>query len=122
MHEQSNIIAADSASSRPDSVISDTANPTFSAAKQYKPEPVRLQSTFQPASSPDHFNYRFLVYNNVGIVKTIQDNNIDVDFHDNETHYNLFFPNTGIVLRMCVLDVILTLPRSPSSIPEKKTF
>jgi len=111
VHEQSNIFAADSASSRPDSVISDTANPAFSAAKLYKPEPVRLQSTFQPASSPDHFNFRFLVYNNVGIVKTIQDNNIDVDFHDNETHYNLFFPNTENYSMAALTDKILVLAR-----------
>jgi len=107
VHEQSNILA-DPASSRPDSVISDSVIPV---TKQYKPEPVRLQPTFQPASSPDHFNFRFLVYNSVGIVKTIQDNNIDVDFHDNETHYNLFFPNTENYSMAALTDKILVLAR-----------
>ena len=45
---------------------------------------------------------RFLVYNQVGIVQTIQDNNIDVDFHNEATHYNLFFNNPGNISNIII--------------------
>ena len=38
---------------------------------------------------------RFLAYNSVGFVKTIEDSNIVVEFHDIDTHHSEFYNNTG---------------------------
>jgi len=110
---------AELGSSRPGSAAS-----SYSAVNRAAPAPVeiRLQASFQPSSSPDHFNYRFLVYNHVGIVKTIQENNIDVDFHDSSTHYNLFFRNPDNYTMAALTDKVLVLAREgDDELPGKVT-
>lgn len=100
IHEKSTILAGDPGgdlgSSRPVTPSSEQGVPVQTSKPRVVQAEVRLQPTFQPASSPDHFSYRFLVYNSVGLVKTIEDSNIVVEFHDNDTHHSEFFNNTGI--------------------------
>ena len=47
-------------SSRPVSAASTFSN---NRPAYRQPEPLQLQKPFQPSSSPDHFTFRFLVYN-----------------------------------------------------------
>ncbi|XP_046676836.1 WD repeat and HMG-box DNA-binding protein 1-like isoform X1 [Homalodisca vitripennis] len=49
-----------------------------------------LQPPFQPSSTPVSLQYRFMVWNDVGIVKqtnTEEENAIDVEFHDTVLHH-----------------------------------
>uniref|UniRef100_A0A1B6MKD1 Uncharacterized protein n=1 Tax=Graphocephala atropunctata TaxID=36148 RepID=A0A1B6MKD1_9HEMI len=49
-----------------------------------------LQPPFQPSSTPISLQYRFMVWNDVGIVKqtnTEDENAIDVEFHDTNHHH-----------------------------------
>ena len=95
-------------SSRPTSAAS-----SFSEVSRPAPrvEQIRLQSAFQPGASPDHFTFRFLVYNRIGIVKTIQENCIDVEFHNSDTHYNLFFRNPDNYTMAALTDKVIVLGR-----------
>ena len=99
--EEGHLVHADAAvlgpvSSRPGSAASShPASFRDAPGGGYRPAPVQLQPSFQPGASPDHFEFRFLVYNEWGMVKTVQDSGIDVSFHDIATHYNLFFRNPG---------------------------
>lgn len=59
------------------------------------PKPM-LQKPFQPGSSPNDEDNRFLCWNNTGIIraqKTSMDQSIDVMFHDTEKHSSLNFKN-----------------------------
>lgn len=55
-----------------------------------------LQPTFQPTSTPTHFQYRLMVYNEVGMVRhtnTDEENSIDVEFHDSSVHHSFRINN-----------------------------
>ncbi|XP_023235123.1 WD repeat and HMG-box DNA-binding protein 1-like [Centruroides sculpturatus] len=56
-----------------------------------------LQPAFQPSSTPDHWDHRFMVWNNIGIVKcynTEEENSIDVEFHDTSIHHAIHLINS----------------------------
>ncbi|XP_041351144.1 WD repeat and HMG-box DNA-binding protein 1-like [Gigantopelta aegis] len=60
----------------------------------YKPTP--LQRPFQPASTPEHLQSRFMKWNSVGIIKqynTEEENSIDIEFHDAATHHAMHITN-----------------------------
>jgi len=97
----------DMASSRPASA----ASSALQSHHQRQVMKVNLQPAFQPSASPLHFTFRFLVYNQVGIVQTIQDNNIDVDFHNEATHYNLFFNNPDNYSMAALTEKLVVLAR-----------
>ncbi|KAL1458238.1 hypothetical protein WDU94_008400 [Cyamophila willieti] len=55
-----------------------------------------LQPSFQPTSTPTHFQYRFMVYNDVGMVRhtnTDEENSIDIEFHDSSVHHSFRINN-----------------------------
>lgn len=60
-------------------------------------EPSRkLQSPFQPSSSPVHLQHRYMVWNSVGIVRcfnTETESSIDVEFHDASFHHTMHLDN-----------------------------
>ena len=61
--------------------------------------PCKLQEPFQPGSSPAHLQNRYMVWNNVGIVRCYEEdgsgeNSIDVEFHDTSVHHALHIPNS----------------------------
>lgn len=61
------------------------------------PAPTPLQQAFQPASTPVHWDHRFMVWNNIGIVKcynTEEENSIDVEFHDTSMHHAIHLTNS----------------------------
>lgn len=61
------------------------------AAKSYP-----MQEYFQPGSTPDHLEHRYLVYNHVGIVRSHsddKDNAIEVEFHDSSKHHGIHMNN-----------------------------
>uniref|UniRef100_A0A1B6DME6 Uncharacterized protein n=1 Tax=Clastoptera arizonana TaxID=38151 RepID=A0A1B6DME6_9HEMI len=52
--------------------------------------PIELQPPFQPSSSPVHLQHRYMVWNDLGIVRQVNTEDetaIDVEFHDIGTHY-----------------------------------
>uniref|UniRef100_A0A4W3I662 WD repeat and HMG-box DNA-binding protein 1 n=1 Tax=Callorhinchus milii TaxID=7868 RepID=A0A4W3I662_CALMI len=68
------------------------------------PEPVRYlgpvptpqQKPFQPCSTPSHLMHRFMMWNSVGIIRCyndVQDNAIDVEFHDTSVHHAMHLSN-----------------------------
>ncbi|CAB4066724.1 WDHD1 [Lepeophtheirus salmonis] len=57
---------------------------------------MKLQDTFQPASTPVHLSSRFMVWNSIGIVKAqnLDDESaIDIEFHDTSIHHAFHLPN-----------------------------
>ena len=73
-------------SSRPPSPV--TRRPPQPSSKRQEP--------FQPGSSPVHLNHRYMVWNNVGIVRCFDEDvgSIEVEFHDTSIHHGLHIPNT----------------------------
>lgn len=60
-------------------------------ARIYKHQP-----PFQPSSTPSDLEHRYLVWNNVGIVRAHSDDgegSIDVEFHDASVHHSLHMTN-----------------------------
>uniref|UniRef100_T1H2D8 WD repeat-containing protein 55 homolog n=1 Tax=Megaselia scalaris TaxID=36166 RepID=T1H2D8_MEGSC len=59
--------------------------------KEYK-----MQQPFQPSSTPSDLENRYLLWNEVGLVKSYtsgEDSSINVEFHDVATHHNLHVNN-----------------------------
>lgn len=55
-----------------------------------------LQSPFQPSETPKSLEHRYMVWNNVGIVRahaTSNENSIEVEFHDASIHHGLHMVN-----------------------------
>lgn len=55
-----------------------------------------LQPAFQSSSTPSHLEHRYMVWNNVGIVKahtTDAENSIGVEFHDASVHHDIHVGN-----------------------------
>ncbi|XP_055601577.1 WD repeat and HMG-box DNA-binding protein 1 [Uranotaenia lowii] len=72
----------------------DRAHSVMSDRYQVKSYP--MQDYFQPSSTPDHLEHRFLVYNHVGIVRAHSDdkeNSIEVEFHDSQKHHGIHLNN-----------------------------
>ncbi|KAL5259164.1 hypothetical protein ACHWQZ_G009576 [Mnemiopsis leidyi] len=66
-----------------------------------EPEPEyvgpELQEAFQVSSSPDHLKFRYLVWNDVGIITSREEEDssyINIDFHDSTTHHPLHMVNS----------------------------
>ncbi|XP_046632303.1 WD repeat and HMG-box DNA-binding protein 1-like isoform X3 [Daphnia pulicaria] len=79
--------------SRPSSPLAGhSRRPYQSSSKKREP--------FQPGSSPVHLHHRYMVWNNVGIVKCFGEegdqsaSSIEVEFHDSSIHHGLHIPNT----------------------------
>ncbi|CAL1269183.1 unnamed protein product [Larinioides sclopetarius] len=56
-----------------------------------------IQRPFQPSSTPINLDRRFMLWNNVGIVRcydTEEENSIDVEFHDANVYHPLHLNNT----------------------------
>ena len=56
-----------------------------------------MQPAFQPGSTPEELEHRFMVWNSVGIVtctRTETENMIDVEFHDSDIYRPIHLPNT----------------------------
>ncbi|GIY66224.1 WD repeat and HMG-box DNA-binding protein 1 [Caerostris extrusa] len=56
-----------------------------------------VQKPFQPSSTPINLDQRFMLWNNVGIVRcydTEEENSIDVEFHDANVYHPLHINNT----------------------------
>ncbi|XP_055381081.1 WD repeat and HMG-box DNA-binding protein 1 [Condylostylus longicornis] len=69
--------------------ISDTDHRIFT--KKFK-----QQEPFQPGAAPDDLDDRYLVWNNIGIVRSINsddENSIHIEFHDVTTHHALHINN-----------------------------
>ncbi|XP_063971990.1 WD repeat and HMG-box DNA-binding protein 1 [Diachasmimorpha longicaudata] len=65
--------------------------------KQVLPE-VHLQDAFQPGSTPVHLLSRFMMWNDVGIVRCYkseddEDSTIEVEFHDSSIHHGMHMNN-----------------------------
>ena len=65
------------------------------------PPTTKRQAPFQPGSSPVHLHHRYMVWNNVGIVRCFGEDggesglaSIEVEFHDTSIHHGLHIPNT----------------------------
>ncbi|XP_069986368.1 WD repeat and HMG-box DNA-binding protein 1 [Penaeus vannamei] len=57
-----------------------------------------IQKPFQPGMSPEHLNDRYMLWNNVGIVRQYSsedENSIDVEFHDTSVHHALHLNNNS---------------------------
>lgn len=57
---------------------------------------VPLQEPFQPSATPKHLEHRYLLWNDVGIVRahcTDSENSIDVEFHDANVHHSIHMSN-----------------------------
>ncbi|CAL4136064.1 unnamed protein product, partial [Meganyctiphanes norvegica] len=55
-----------------------------------------IQKPFQPGMSPEHHSDRYMVWNNVGVVKQYSsedENSVDVEFHDTAVHHGLHLNN-----------------------------
>ncbi|GAB6021814.1 WD repeat and HMG-box DNA binding-domain containing protein 1 [Chamberlinius hualienensis] len=55
-----------------------------------------IQSSFQPGSTPVHYQRRFMVWNSVGIVRcfnTEEENAIEIEFHDTSVHHSMHLEN-----------------------------
>lgn len=78
-------------SSRPASPMAGSKRIVQSSTKRQEP--------FQPGSSPVHLHHRYMVWNNVGIVRCFGEedqgiSSIEVEFHDTSIHHGLHIPNT----------------------------
>ena len=70
---------------------------THTESKATIPE-INLQAPFQPGSSPIHLLSRFMVWNEIGIVKCYvtddeDDSSIEVEFHDTTIHHSMHMNN-----------------------------
>ena len=75
----------------------------------------RTQPAFQPGASPEGLTNRFLVYNNVGIVKSHQsdaESSLDVEFHDVAVHHSLHLPNSENYNMAALSRQVLALARA----------
>lgn len=57
---------------------------------------VPLQPPFQPSATPKHLEHRYLLWNDVGIVRarvTDSENSIEVEFHDASVHHGIHMTN-----------------------------
>ncbi|XP_045610408.1 WD repeat and HMG-box DNA-binding protein 1 [Procambarus clarkii] len=57
-----------------------------------------IQKPFHPGMSPEHLNDRYMLWNNVGIVRQYSsedENSIDVEFHDTSVHHALHLNNSA---------------------------
>ncbi|XP_059096826.1 WD repeat and HMG-box DNA-binding protein 1-like [Tigriopus californicus] len=57
---------------------------------------VEIQEPFQPTATPVRLSSRFMVWNDVGVVKcfnTDDENSIEVDFHDTSVHHSFHISN-----------------------------
>lgn len=55
-----------------------------------------LQPPFQPSATPKHLEHRFMVWNDVGIVRshaTDAENSVEVEFHDSRVHHGFHLKN-----------------------------
>ncbi|KAK4305527.1 hypothetical protein Pmani_022588 [Petrolisthes manimaculis] len=87
---------------------SSATQPTTTTTAAPPPQTLRLpepQRPFQPGMSPEHLIDRYMVWNNVGIVRQYNtpdskvnedDGSIEVEFHDTSVHHALHFGNPSL--------------------------
>ncbi|XP_034234395.1 WD repeat and HMG-box DNA-binding protein 1 [Thrips palmi] len=78
---------------------------------------VNAQSVFQPSSTPDTLQHRFMVWNSVGIIRCInnhEENSIDIRFHDTAVHHSIHMNNImgHTVASLSSKAVVLACPAS----------
>ncbi|KAK3930770.1 WD repeat and HMG-box DNA-binding protein 1 [Frankliniella fusca] len=76
---------------------------------------LNTQPTFQPSSTPESLQHRFMVWNNVGIIRCInnhEENSIDIRFHDTAVHHSIHMNNIlgHTVASMSTQAVVLACP------------
>ncbi|XP_050732101.1 WD repeat and HMG-box DNA-binding protein 1-like [Eriocheir sinensis] len=57
-----------------------------------------VQKPFQPGMTPEHLTERYMLWNNVGVVRQYSgedESSIDVEFHDSSIHHSLHINNTA---------------------------
>ena len=76
------------ASSRPGSPLGTSRRLNYPSSKRQEP--------FQPGSSPVHLQHRYMAWNNVGIVRSFneEESSTEVEFHDTSVHHGFHIPNT----------------------------
>jgi len=76
------------ASSRPGSPLGTSIKLNYPSSKRQEP--------FQPGSSPVHLQHRYMAWNNVGIVRSFneEESSTEVEFHDTSVHHGFHIPNT----------------------------
>lgn len=80
-----------------------------------------MQNCFQPGSTPDHMEHRYLVYNHVGIVRGHSDdkeNSIEIEFHDSQKNHG-FHLNNYLNHTMAGLSESVLALACPSSVESK---
>ncbi|XP_055625021.1 WD repeat and HMG-box DNA-binding protein 1 [Toxorhynchites rutilus septentrionalis] len=80
-----------------------------------------MQGHFQPGSTPDHLQHRYLVYNHVGIVRGHSDekeNSIEIEFHDSQKNHG-FHLNNYLNHTMAGLSETVLAMACPSSADSK---
>lgn len=78
---------------------------------------VNAQPVFQPSSTPEALQHRFMVWNNVGIIRCInnhEENSIDIRFHDTAVHHAIHMNNIlgHTVASLSTKAVVLACPAS----------
>ncbi len=77
-----------------------SSRPSSPLARRLPQTSTKRQEPFQPGSSPVHLHHRYMVWNNVGIVRCFGEegdqgvSSIEVEFHDTSIHHGLHIPNT----------------------------
>ena len=84
---------------------------------------VKLQPVFQPGASPAGLTNRFLVYNDVGIVKSYEgdaERSLDIEFHDIAVHHALHLANNdGYSIAALSSSVLALAAKSSADGPAK---
>ncbi|KAI4502565.1 hypothetical protein M0802_002477 [Mischocyttarus mexicanus] len=99
-------------------IMLDKVQDTAHDVKSFMPE-VRIQPPFQPGSSPIHLLSRFMVWNDVGIVKCFnsedgEESSIEVEFHDVTIHRSMHINNylNHTIAALSVNALVLNCPSS----------
>lgn len=69
---------------------------TFHRQSQLQEKATTRQESFQSGSTPIHYQQRFMMWNNVGIIyghNTDEERSIDVEFHDSSFHHSIHLTN-----------------------------
>lgn len=79
-----------------DSMKSSVARERSKSPERIHYKEYRMQPAFQPSSTPSDLENRYLLWNEVGLVKSYnngEESSINVEFHDVATHHNLHVNN-----------------------------
>lgn len=81
---------------------------------------LNTQPVFQPSSTPDTLQHRFMVWNSVGIIRCVnnhEENSIDIRFHDTAVHHAIHMSNIlgHTMAALSTEAVVLACPSSDDS-------